>query len=598
MVDCSGCKWKNQIKGSENTLNCINDNGTHCDYRCTPFQGDNFVNNYFSESFKEKMFCDGPENKIGCDERNLSLKNAENWNTQMDICVFNESEQKCEISEDVNLHNLLKNSNMYAIKNSEIYNEEYLSSFDPEKLIEINNSDLQNKLENPSLISQCSIENFYYENNCNLQNEETCEELEGCFYDFDSNTCMNKNLSLPLINFDQYYLDIYSNTNRNNLLNVLYERFNDLRNLNNWPCVDTQTNQPINCRNDSMFDAFYIKSQYLDLSNSYIDINVSPEKVLNDKERLISLINDRCFDTFGSSSCSDFFSEATLENIEEYSNIIRNHTISLFSELTPYSFDKLPYILLLELELYLEGQESENLEKIVGNIRDINNLQLYSEQSDFFITKLQQNQELRYCFNDLLYVENENELFDHILNNNIKNWETIHFEYIKTKIDRFIELSPVSINSCFKHIENINEHICKGEITTGTLSLIFLVLEIVGANIDINNIEQDNPNFELLTNVIIPRVPSVIKKIVDLSEYYEENSCGILNNKSKLLMEFYKQVMQTNKPVVNYHLFGGSNAFGNFFGDFINGNIYVKIILLLFIYLIISNVISILKRNK
>jgi len=593
MVDCSECKWKNVIKGSQNTLSCKKDDNMDCDYRCTPFHGENFVNTYFSENFKEKFFCDGPTNLVSCEERNIKLKN-EGWNTNKDICIYDSLDNKCKISDEINLFNMVGNSNLSSLKNSDIYNPEYLLE-NSENLIEITDSELY--LDNSSIISDCSIENFYNENNCELKDINNCNNSEGCYYDLETNYCSNKDLTLPQIDLSKYYADLHSSTQQNNIFSRLYTKYDNIRDINNWPCIDSESEYPFNCKNNSFFEKLYIKSQYKSLDGNYNNIIIPPEQFQIDKENLIELINNRCFDNFGVSSCNEIDSEATLENIEEYAKMIRNNTLSIFNELMPYDLDRLPYLLLIELELYLESQESENLEKIVGNIKDINNLQLYSEKTDLFIEKLRDNDELRFCFNDLLYVSNEEESLNFVLNNKLENWESYHFDYLNDKIDKFIQLSPSSVNSCLTNIDDINQHICNGEITTGTISLISLVLEIIGANIDINNIDKTDPNFISLQNIIIPKIPSVVKKITELSEYYETKNCGTINNKSQLLLEFYKQVLQPDKPIINYHLFSETKL-SKFFDDFLNGNIFMKIILLIFIYLIISNLIKIFRKSN
>jgi len=326
-----------------------------------------------------------------------------------------------------------------------------------------------------------------------------------------------------------------------------------------------------------------------------VSITINADKLLHDRNMLIELINERCFSKTKNKMCFDFDAEANLDNLDKYANIIRNNTLTIFTELKPYTFERLPYILVIEFQLFLENNENNNLEDIIGDVKDLNNLQLYPDSSDILIKNLKQNEELRNCLNNIFYIENEEILFDYILKNKLTNWKSVHFEYIKQKIDKFIEIGPHSINNCLKLINNINNSICNGEITTGLLDIIYRITELIGIQIDINNIKNDDQNFILLLDIVIPQIPNIIKKITDLSKYYETNNCGLLNNKSKLLLEFYEKILQSNKPIVSYNLFN-NNMFTNFFSDFTNGNIYKKIILLIFIYLIISNFTSYFKK--
>ena len=99
-----------------------------------------------------------------------------------------------------------------------------------------------------------------------------------------------------------------------------------------------------------------------------------------------------------------------------------------------------------------------------------------------------------------------------------------------------------------------------------------------------------------MIDTVIPRIPEIVKKITDLSTYYEINNCdGTINTNTKILIEFYNKLLQPDLPIINYNLF--NSDIGGFFDDFINGNIYKKIILLIFIYLIFTKIASILQKK-
>ena len=93
-------------------------------------------------------------------------------------------------------------------------------------------------------------------------------------------------------------------------------------------------------------------------------------------------------------------------------------------------------------------------------------------------------------------------------------------------VNRFIEIGPHSINGCLRMIENVNDNICRGEVTTGIISVISLITEVVGIQIDLNNIntDKDNEKLQKLMDIIFPRIPEIVKKITDLSSYYEQNN--------------------------------------------------------------------------
>ena len=55
------------------------------------------------------------------------------------------------------------------------------------------------------------------------------------------------------------------------------------------------------------------------------------------------------------------------------------------------------------------------------------------------------------------------------------------------------------------------------------ISLMLLIGEIVGVQIDLKNIDQNHPNFMKLIDTIIPRIPHIVKKITDLSKNWSMN---------------------------------------------------------------------------
>ena len=611
MVDCSGCEWKQELNSMSCKRNDENLGWVNCDYSCTPFQGESFENNYLNTKFVNTYFCslDTQGNNIStqtvCDQQNSNLK--ELYNTNDDICIFENS--SCKIRSDVELSNLYTQTNIYSKTNPDIYNADILDGSDL-KYISSENLSL-NLDDSPIQSSNCTMGNLIKENNCGDELDvDDCQEKEGCLYDYDltnneSSTCRSRQLRLPNIDFNRYYNNLYSERNENSRFSILYNRYRGLRDINNWPCIQFNNDYPVNCSNTSSYTKMFVENFYKTLDDDGVErdvpVEITNEQLVMDKNNLIELINERCFSSETNENyCSSIENRADDTNIKDYAEIIRNNTISVFSELSSYTLDKIPYILLIEFNLFLENPDNTTPELFEQdiNVRDINNAQLYPDNLDFFIENLESNKNLRNCFDDMLYTSpNDNELFDYILENPLPTWRDEHFGFIKRKIDRFIEIGPHSINGCLRMIENVNANICRGEVTTGIISVITLITEVVGVQIDLNNIDEDNEQFKTLTDIIFPRIPEIVKKITDLSTYYEQNNCdGKLNTNTKLLIKFYEKLLQPDLPTINYNLFN-TESIGSFFDDFINGNVYKKIILLIFIYLILSKIASILQKK-
>ena len=597
MTDCSGCEWKKELNSMSCKKNDANLGWINCDYSCTPFQGTTFETNYLNTEFVSNYFCNGPDTEQACNLRSTNLKNS--YNTNQDICIFENN--NCKIRDDIELDNLYAQTNISNLSNTEIYNSNILDNEEFKLIMNSNNLNLDNS---PIQNSSCSMQDLFEQNQCTGLDSILCEENKGCIYDYNLednslSVCSSRQLVLPNIDFSRYYYNLYSEINENSSFSIIYNRYKRLSDINNWPCIESGSNYPVNCSDTSNFDKMFIEDNYTNTIGAQSPINISNEKLLMDQNMLIELINERCFSTENESYCQSIQVKANLDNIKAYATIIRNNTISIFSNLSPYTFDKLPYILAIEFQLFLENPDnnSELLEPEI-NIRDINNAQLYPDNLNFFIENLESNEDLRNCFDDMLNTGSDDyEIFDYILRNPLPTWNIEHFDFITKKIDRFIEIGPHSINGCLRMINNVNEHICNGEITTGIISVISLITEIVGIQIDLNNIDQDDPNLQLLLDRVIPRIPEIVKKITDLSTYYEENNCGrTLDTNTKVLIEFYNKLLQPDIPNINYNLFNPT-SFGTFFDDFINGNVYKKIILLVFIYLILSKIATILQKK-
>ena len=600
MVDCSGCEWKQELNSLSCKKNDSNLGWINCDYSCTPYQGEQFEENYLNQTFVNSFFCGGPESSESCNIRNTELKN--NYGTNEDICEF--SNNTCQIRDDIQLSNLYPQVSgiIQGLTNEEIYNSNILTSSGNLKLI-TDSTDLSLN-DSPFEQSSCTMANLFEENQCSGLDSANCEQMEGCIYDFnlgsqEEGSCSSRRLVLPNIDFNRYYNNLYSENNENSRFSLVYNRYRRLADINNWPCVSFNSDYPINCSNSSSFQNMFVREYYTNVNNEQINIDISNERLEMDKNMLIELINERCFSSSGEQYCSGITVEADLSNIDLYAQLIRNNTISIFSELSSYTLDKVPYILALEFQLFLENPDNTNygLFEQEINVRDINNAQLYPDNLDFFIENLESNEEFRNCFDSMLYIgPNDNELFDYILINPLPNWNQSHFDFIRNKIDRFIEIGPHSINGCLRMINNVNDNICRGEVTTGIISVITLITEVVGIQINLDEISPNHPNLQLLIDTVIPRIPEIVKKITDLSTYYEINNCdGTINTNTKILIEFYNKLLQPDLPIINYNLF--NSDIGGFFDDFINGNIYKKIILLIFIYLIFTKIASILQKK-
>ena len=112
------------------------------------------------------------------------------------------------------------------------------------------------------------------------------------------------------------------------------------------------------------------------------------------------------------------------------------------------------------------------------------------------------------------------------------------------------------------------------------------------------NIDSKIDNRELIAEKqvikrLLKYVPSLMRKVLDISERLEVVTCDKVSKKTQLYLEIYKDLF-IDSNVLKFDL--PDLGIMDFFKDF-NRNIYTKIILLIFIGFIVSRIISLFSVN-
>ena len=106
-----------------------------------------------------------------------------------------------------------------------------------------------------------------------------------------------------------------------------------------------------------------------------------------------------------------------------------------------------------------------------------------------------------------------------------------------------------------------------------------------------NNIENDKykDNMRIISNRLLKYLPDIIKKIIEIAEYYENKTCNHnLTKNTILLKEIYTNLFEKNNRLsFEYPDLG----IIEFFQDF-QRNIFTKSVLLIFIAFIITQFIG------
>jgi hypothetical protein len=208
----------------------------------------------------------------------------------------------------------------------------------------------------------------------------------------------------------------------------------------------------------------------------------------------------------------------------------------------------------------------------------------------FMITEDDGNDELEKCLNILLetktYTEKESDIIKRIA-----NYETIDelgknpmdVQYIEDKIKKFLGVDTSLFVECFLKVSNPNyEQICKTGFSERPVEILANFLSFETHMIDNNTTEASG--HKIIIRKILKLIPSVMKKVLDISEKYELAICDKVSKKTEMYKEIYNDLFVESSSL-KFEL--PDIKIFSFFDDF-NKNIYTKIVLLIFIAFIIS----------
>lgn len=158
--------------------------------------------------------------------------------------------------------------------------------------------------------------------------------------------------------------------------------------------------------------------------------------------------------------------------------------------------------------------------------------------------------------------------------------------YVEAKIIKFILVDPEKIGECFDMIYLTNE-ICENGMTENSIDLLSYFL-----NIDQNSGNVNEEHMKTISEKLLKYMPDIIQKIIEIAEYYESKQCnGSLHKNTILLKDMYENILK-DKTTLKLPNLGITKFFESF-----QHNIFTKIILLIFIAYIVSQVFSLFKIN-
>ena len=161
--------------------------------------------------------------------------------------------------------------------------------------------------------------------------------------------------------------------------------------------------------------------------------------------------------------------------------------------------------------------------------------------------------------------------------------------YVEAKILKFLILEPSKVRDCFD-IVYLTDEVCQKGLTSDATQMMGNLLKMNTDNVDDENYDD---NMRVLTKRLLKYVPDILKKLIDIAEYYEKQKCDReVHKKTKLLKEIYNNLFKKNSMKIDLPSIG----FTNFFEDF-EQNIFTKMLLLVFIAYIVTQFIKLFTVN-
>lgn len=532
--NCSNCSWTL----NDNVIQCF-DSNTKCDPRCYVFN-DNYINSSFKDVYDSTV-------------RNNDM-------TKEDAQQFNDkyNDIKTEPRTDT-----------YYSRNIQ---------FDEDN----NLPDIYQNVITDSNGGQCTQDNLnnIITDNCSLagENDKIACGLELPDVDTDAiNDLIKKKIGESRINIT---------TNRDNNGYQDYETLipTDEQENSKWPC-----NLPSGS----------------DISGSYtytVDYNniCNDSKNFKTKEQIISYIRNELCNACGTENITyeTACSELDTKSPKEIRILIRNETIRQLNGIGKYlgEIDTDPeYILEKEVDLWFRSKELEDISiENLTDITDIYSNALNSEEYKTLSDILTDNYRFQNCIDEILYTgDDDKDMIKDIKNTELKNYKKKHYKYIERKLDRLISIRPSDLQSCFKLINNVDEYICKGMLSTSVFNIINMIINLFGVKIDLYKIDKNSSDYEKLKrliDIIIPRIPTFMKRLIELSKYFEKKYCNGKISSTTLILEKINNDIISKQIDVQYNLFDNYNLNLSFFDDFTK-NIYGKIVLLIFVAFLISKIL-------
>ena len=234
--------------------------------------------------------------------------------------------------------------------------------------------------------------------------------------------------------------------------------------------------------------------------------------------------------------------------------------------------------------------DSDNSDRDNEGGKDIQGLMWNHKEHSSLLTDLQKNTKLRACIDEKLGIH-KHEYYKNFIDKAQKPNFVIgdkELEFIKHAVNKFLSLRPEDIMECIKKLtysDAVITKICKGDITLTIFETLGFVFEFIGIHINFND------QSETMVIELSDHIKPVLHKVITTSEYFEGKSCSGTSPITKNLKILYNSLFP--KKYMPYAFFDYiSKMFNGDWFKMFNDNIFGKVILLVFIAFIFSQMVK------
>ena len=168
--------------------------------------------------------------------------------------------------------------------------------------------------------------------------------------------------------------------------------------------------------------------------------------------------------------------------------------------------------------------------------------------------------EFEMCMNNIFDNQLHNKYKDH--DHNIQKRISEHtditqlhpreVDYIEDKLKIIATLNPEDAMECM-NILNIGEMICDKGVSDRMLKMGYLVMHIIGLDkMNLDGIQPGTHKYQKLKHILdrlTPYIRRAVKKILEISKYYEKQTCGFESASTHILETIYDDVFEKTKEV-------------------------------------------------